>query len=610
MKTDIPSTNIANLLARLWRHISQRRQRQFMLLLGLMFMSVFAEMISLGAVLPFLAVLIAPDRLFSQPFVADLAHAWGITSADQLVLPLTILLVVAALVAGGVRLLLLWVSTRLAFATGVDLSLEVFRRTLYQPYRAHVTLNSSEVISGVNKASVVTFGLLLPGLLMISSFVLMVGIILTLFAIDGKVLIVAIVSFGTSYGIVTWLSYRQVQREGQHVATEQIRALKALQEGLGGIRDILLDGTQMFFSEIYRKSEHVLKVAQGNIIFIGGSPRFAMEAIGLALIAAFAYYLSRQSDGVVASLPVLGVFTLGAQRLLPLLQQSYASWVSIVGVHASLVDLLEFLDQPLPPHIHQPEPAPLLFHDAIRFDNVRFRYNSDGPWVLDGINFSIPKGARVGFVGRTGSGKSTVLDLLMGLLEPSEGQILVDGQPISGNRLRAWQRSIAHVPQSIYLSDTTLAENIAFGVPPDTIDLDRVQQVARQAHISDFIESSPEGYQAYVGERGIRLSGGQRQRIGIARALYKKASVLVFDEATSALDSATEQSVMEAIEGLSSDLTILLIAHRLTTVRRCDTIVELKDGRVVQDTYEQLIERSPQHVGVGKTKTPADKNPR
>jgi ATP-binding cassette subfamily B protein len=370
--------------------------------------------------------------------------------------------------------------------------------------------------------------------------------------------------------------------------------VKALQEGLGGIRDILLDGTQMFFSEIYRKADHALKRAQGNNIFIGGSPRFAMEAIGLALIATFAYVLSRQSEGVVAGLPVLGVFVLGAQRLLPVLQQIYASWVSIVGAQASLVDLLEFLDQPLRTEAHQPEPAPLLFHDAIRFDNVRFRYSSDGPWVLDDINFSIPKGARVGFVGHTGSGKSTVLDLLMGLLEANEGQILVDGQPISGNRLRAWQRSIAHVPQSIYLADTTLAENIAFGVPPDTIDLDRVQQAARQAQIADFIESSPEGYQAYVGERGIRLSGGQRQRIGIARALYKQASVLVFDEATSALDNATEQSVMDAIEGLSSDLTILLIAHRLTTVRRCDTIVELEHGHVVaQGTYEELLERSP-----------------
>ena len=594
MKTDIHPTNITNLLARLfWHHISQRRRRQFMLLLVLMFLSVFAELISLGAVLPFLGVLIAPDRLFSQPFVADLAHTWGITSADQLVLPLTVVLVVAALAAGAVRLLMLWVSTRLAFATGIDLSLEVFRRTLYQPYRVHVTLHSSEVISGVNKASAMMFGVLLPGLMMISSLILMVGIILTLLSIDAMVAIVAAVSFGGSYGIITLLCHLQLQRDSQRVATEQTRVVKALQEGLGGIRDILLDGKQMFFSEIYRKSDHILKRAQGNIIFIGGSPRAAMEAIGVALIGVFAYILSRQSEGFVTALPILGVFALGAQRLLPNLQQIYASWVSIAASQASLVDLLEFLDQPLPTNTHQPEPAPLLLHDGIRFDNVRFRYSSDGPWVLDGINLSITKGARVGFVGRTGSGKSTLLDLLMGLLEPSEGQILVDGQPISGNRPRAWQRSIAHVPQSIYLADTTLAENIAFGVPPDTIDLDRVQQAARQAQIADFIESSPEGYQAYVGERGIRLSGGQRQRIGIARALYKQASVLVFDEATSALDNATELSVMTAIEGLSSDLTILIIAHRLTTVQRCDTIVELEYGRVLaQDTYEQLIERS------------------
>jgi len=241
----------------------------------------------------------------------------------------------------------------------------------------------------------------------------------------------------------------------------------------------------------------------------------------------------------------------------------------------------------------QPASEPLLFHNSIHFDSVRFRYSCDGPWVLDGLNLTIPKGARVGFVGSTGSGKSTTLDLLMGLLMPTEGQLMVDGQSISGNRHRAWQRNIAHVPQSIYLADTTLAENIAFGVPPYSIDLDRVQLAARQAQIAEFIESNSEGYQARVGERGIRLSGGQRQRIGIARALYKQASVLVFDEATSALDNATEQSVMDAIEGLSSNLTILLIAHRLTTVKRCDTIVELEHGRVVaQGTYEQLLDCS------------------
>jgi ABC-type multidrug transport system fused ATPase/permease subunit len=336
-----------------------------------------------------------------------------------------------------------------------------------------------------------------------------------------------------------------------------------------------------------------LRRAQGSNVFIGTSPKAAMEAMGMVLIAALAYALSLQG-GIATALPVLGALALGAQRLLPALQNIYGAWAAIIGNYAALAATIELLDLPLSEDLLQTKPAPLLFQSAIHFDAVRFRYTSESPWVLDGFNLNIPKGAKVGFIGSTGSGKSTTLDILMGLLMPTEGEFLVDGQSIGIKHLRAWQRNIAHVPQSIYLADATLAENIAFGVPLDTIDLDRVQQAARQAQIADFIESSPEEYQTSVGEYGVRLSGGQRQRIGIARALYKQASVLVFDEATSALDNTTEQSVMDAIEGLDSDITILLIAHRLTTVRRCDTIIEMEHGRVVaQGTYEQLLELSP-----------------
>jgi ATP-binding cassette subfamily B protein len=318
-----------------------------------------------------------------------------------------------------------------------------------------------------------------------------------------------------------------------------------------------------------------------------------MEAVGMVVIAALAYGLSRQPGGVVSALPVLATLALGAQRLLPTLQQGYAAVTLIAGGRASLAKTIELLDQPIPPEAMAPAPPPLRFQDGVCFRGVKFRYSDDSAWVLDGLDLLIRKGARVGFVGSTGSGKSTTLDLLMGLLLPTSGELLVDGLPIAGNRVRAWQRAIAHVPQSIYLADTSLTGNIALGVPQDAIDFDRVRRAARQAQIADFIESRPEGYDALVGERGVRLSGGQRQRIGIARALYKRASVLVFDEATSALDNATEQSVMDAIDGLDRDLTIVLIAHRLTTVQRCDTIVELEGGRVVaQGTYEQLLASS------------------
>ena len=593
---------LPDLLLRLWRHLSRRRQRQLGLLLILMLVSAFAEVVSLGAVLPFIGILTAPDVVFNYPHVADVVRSWGVTSSDQLVLPFTVVFAAIALMGGAIRLLQLWVSNRLAFASGADFSIEVYRRTLYQPYHVHVARNSSEVINGItNKVTAVVFGVLLPMLTLISSVVLFGVITVALIAVSPLVALTTIGCLGVSYGLIAWVSRGRLRRNSQRIAYEQTQVIKALQEGLGGIRDVLLDGTQPVYCDVYRRADRPLRRAEGNNLFMAQSPRYVIEALGMAVIAFLTFGFSRQAGGLATALPVLGALALGAQRLLPALQQSYSAWAGIVGSRASLEDTIELLDQPLSVEALQPAPAPLLFQDNIRFTAVRFRYSGNSPWVLDGLNLTISKGDRIGFVGGTGSGKSTTLDLLMGLLVPTEGELLVDGQPIAGNRLRAWQQTIAHVPQSIFLADTTLAENIAFGVPRAAIDLQRVQQAARQAQIADFIESRAEGYNALVGERGIRLSGGQRQRIGIARALYRQASVLVFDEATSALDNVTEQSVMEAIEGLNRSLTILLIAHRLTTVRRCDTIVELACGQVVaQGTYEQLLACSPSFRNVAR----------
>ena len=584
---------VPDLMRRLWHHLSRRRQRQFVLLLGLMLISAVADVVSLGAVVPFLVILTTPDRIFNLAIVGDLARAAGINSPEQLVLPLTAGFAAVALTAGTVRMLLLWSSNRFAYATGSDLSIDVYRRTLYQPYRVHVARNSSEVISGISIKVAGTVGVLTSLLTVLSSVPVLVAILLALFAIDPVVASEATVGFGGSYALITWVNRRRLRRNSQRIADEQTQVVKALQEGLGGIRDVLLDGTQPVYCDVYRQADHRLRRAQANNAFISANPRYIMEALGMVLIAALAYALSREAGGVARALPVLGVLALGAQRLLPALQQGYSAWASIAGSQASLAETIELLDQPLPTELLQPAPTALHFQKDIRFRAVRFRYSSDAPWVLDGLDLTIPKGGRVGFVGSTGSGKSTMMDLLMGLLMPTEGELLVDGRPIGGNEIRAWQRTIAHVPQSIFLADITLAENIAFGVSREAINMDQVRQVARRAQIADFIEGRPGSYDAVVGERGVRLSGGQRQRIGIARALYKRSSVLVFDEATSALDNATEQSVMDAIENLDCDLTILLVAHRLTTVRRCDTIVELEHGRVVaQGTYEYLLECS------------------
>ena len=592
-------------LKRLWFKLSSRRRKQFALLSLLMLAGGMAEVVSLGAVIPFLAALAAPEKVLSHPVVdsllsalCHLSSAFGLQSPpitnhqslvptphpqsmSSLFGPATLLPVLAsafalaALSAGGIRLLLLWASTRLANAAGADLSLEVYRRTLYQPYSVHVSRNSSAIISNItSKVGLVILTLSSCLTIGTSSFII-ISIVAALFAINSAIALMAALGLGLSYVMITKISRKKMLYNSAQMAKEQTQVVKALQEGLGGIRDVLLDGTQPAYCHIYQRADEPLRRAQASITFISQSPRFVMESIGMVLFAALALGMAYGSQGMMTALPVLGALALGAQRLLPALQQGYAAWSSIIGYQSSTQEVLELLDQHLPPEASQPLPAPLPFKKSIQFDSVKFRYTSETPWVLDNLSFNITKGTRVGFVGKTGSGKSTCLDLLMGLLKPSSGRITLDGTVLDERNLRSWQRNIAHVPQAIYLADTTLAENIAFGVPPQNINLKKVKEAARQAHIADFIESSPQGYQALVGERGIRLSGGQRQRIGIARALYKQATVLVFDEATSALDNETEQAVMEAIEDLSTDLTILIIAHRHATLKTCTQIIEL-----------------------------------
>jgi ATP-binding cassette subfamily B protein len=583
--------SLSSLVRRLWSHITQRRKYQFGLLSGLMLISAFMEVISLGAVLPFIGVLVAPERVFEYPAVQDVAYLLGINSPEQLVLPLTVAFASAALAAGIMRTILLWASTRLSYANGSDLSIEVYRRSLYQPYEVHVARNSSEVISAMtDKANSVVGSVLLQFITLISSTVMLTAITFGLFVVNPLVALISIIGFGVSYGLITWLSRKRLQDNGQRISEEQTQVIKVIQEGLGGIRDVLLDGTQQVYCNIYRKADQALRRAQGNTVFVSGSPRYAMEALGMILITILAYSLSKKAGGVATALPILGVLALAAQRLLPALQSIFTAWASIIASKSALADIVDLLDQPIAKELIGLPTAPLKFHNLISFNNIRFHYSGDSSWVLDGINLAIPMGSRYGFIGRTGSGKSTLLDLLMGLLKPTEGELLIDGQLISGSLLRAWQRRIAHVPQNIYLTDTTLAENIAFGVSPENIDLKRVHKAAKKAQISEYIEGNPKGYDALIGEQGVRLSGGQRQRIGIARALYKQADILIFDEATSALDSATEQSVMDAIEGLDHNLTIIMIAHRLTTLQKCDIIVKLENGRVsAQGTYEQMI---------------------
>jgi ATP-binding cassette, subfamily B, bacterial PglK len=584
--------SILQLVRRLWGHISPRRRGQFGLLLILMLLASFAEILSIGAVLPFLGVLTAPERVFEHSASQSVIQAMGIVSPMQLILPITTAFAVAVVIAGSMRLLLLWASTRLSYATGADLSISIYRRTLYQPYAVHCSRNSSEIINGIsNKTNSVIFVISMLATLL-SSAAMLITILLAMLMVDPLIALVAFGGFGFMYGIIVRLTRKRLSVNSERAAHESTQVIKSLQEGLGGIRDVLIDGSQNIYCEIYRSADLPLRRAQGGTSFISASPRYVMEALGMLLIAMLAYFLVLQPNGVATAIPVLGALALGAQRFLPVLQQAFAAWSGVSGALASLEDALELLDQPLPDYAVNPVAKPLPFNRDISLKHVGFRYGPQTPHVLSDASLTINKGSRVGFIGITGSGKSTLLDLVMGLLQPTEGEMKIDGTPVTLANNRAWQAHIAHVPQNIFLTDSTIEENIAFGVPNDQIDRNRVIQAAQQAQIAGSIENWPRQYQTQVGERGIRLSGGQRQRIGIARALYKNVDVIIFDEATSALDNETEQAVMQSIEGLSTDLTLLIIAHRITTLKNCTQIVELKDGELHQlGSYQDIVGR-------------------
>lgn len=577
------------LLYRVWGHLSMRRRWQFCILLILMLLSSFAEVLSIGAVFPFLGAIIAPEKIFIHPAATWVVRKLALDNPGEVLLPMTILFCIAALMAAAIRLILVWASSRFSYASGADLSFNIYRRTLYQPYVSHCARNSSEVIDGIMSKSSNAIGIVSCCATIIGASIMALSIVFALLSINPLVALVAFGGFGAMYLIIISLTRKSLLADSSTIASQSVQVLKSLQEGLGGVRDVLINGNQEAYCYNYKASDFQLRRAQARIAFISTSPRYVMEALGMLLIAVLAYALTNQAEGIMNAIPVLGSLALGAQRLLPAMQQAYGSWSSIQGGRIALQDTLALLDQPLPCFANKPLTQPMLFEHCIVLKSVVFSYGPQTPDVLNQVNLTITKGARVGFVGATGSGKSTLLDVIAALLQPTQGALEIDGLSVFPSNQRAWQAHIAHVPQTIFLADSSIEENIAFGIPVDQIDRCRVRQAAEKAKISASIEKWPLKYATTVGERGVRLSGGQRQRIGIARALYRQANVIIFDEATSALDSETEIEVMQTIESLGKEITVLIIAHRVSTLKCCTQIVEIGEGAVKwMGSYKEL----------------------
>ena len=580
-----------SILLRFCRLLPGNRKRQLTFVLILMALGALAEVMTIGAVIPFLTVMVGSGNTTEFAFLEPMFRAIGWEHSDDKLLPLTLLFAAAALFSGIVRVALTWMSNVFVYGLGNDLATQVYKTILYQPYVYHLNHNSSEIVGSINKIQLVINNVIFHAMRSVVSLFIAACILITLLVVEPVIAFSSMVGIGSIFLAVRLVTSKYLKRNSHVISEMQSKRIQVVQEGAGGIREVMIERAEPVFVDKFRKFDGALQRANLVNFSIARIPRYVVESLGMIIIAVMALILVRQSGGTAAALPILGVLALGAQRMLPLLQDTYQAWAHINGNRQVLVDVIELLEMPVAKE--RIKPANLngaKYKKAIKLNDVSFSYDQDQNPVLNKIDLSIKKGSVVGIMGKTGGGKSTLIDLIMGLLEPTAGKIKIDGKTLGRSSIGAWQNQIAHVPQAIFLQDASIAQNIAFGADPESIDMKRVREAAKLAQISQFIESQPGGYEASVGERGVRMSGGQRQRIGIARALYKQANVLVLDEATSALDNETEASVMDAVKRLPGNITIILIAHRLSTLKICDHVVEMDRGRIVaQGTYADVV---------------------
>ena len=559
-----------------WTCLSTKRRRQLWLLMAFaVFTSIF-ESLSFSTVIPFLAALSDPN------FIQEFLQKYQITllldlSNEVLVLLFSAVFIVFTSISAFVRVTNLKLNASLSASIGTDLSYLAYERVISQPYSYFQRVNSADLIDKIINQVDLTIVAIYSLLQIISSGAVLFGLFLSFFIINPKITSICILLFLVFYVSIASSTKSLMRSNGIKYVDSSSRQIRLLQEGFGSIRDVILDGNQAIFVNIFSRTNYSKRKSQAENQFLSSFPKPTFEAFGMIIISLLGLYfaLSNQNSFV---LPTLGAMALGAQRLLPASQQIYAGWTLINSNIKPMENIIELLNLESP-EFSAPYPS-LRFRDSIELKSLSYKHSDKSNYLLNSINLKINKGEKIGLVGPTGCGKSTLVDIIMGLLVPSSGHILIDNNDLymdnGKNQLSSWRSNISHVPQSIFLSDDSILHNIAFGVNDAEIDLDRVKTSAKLACISEYIESLPDSYLTIVGENGLRLSGGQRQRIGIARALYKSSELLVLDEATSALDASTEQQVMSSIYTYNPSITIIIIAHRLSTLNLCDKIYKIE----------------------------------
>ena len=573
--------------------LDRRERRQVYWLAVLVTVMAVIDLVGVAAVLPFLAVAAEPEVARTSPFLAGLYQASGVTSDRGFLLLLGGLVLTFILLGTAVKLFGQYRIIRFTHTRTHSFSRQRLARYLAKPYAWHLNQNSASLRSAIlAECDRVTAHALLPALRILAHVVSLTFLIGLLIAISPGVAISAALGIGGTYTLTFLLVRARLTRYGQRQTEANAGRFRVTQEVFGGIKVVKLLGIESQYVSRYDVPAAALAEAQAMNQVTGELPRFLLEAIAFGgLVLIILGLLVVQEARLTDILPTLGVFGFAVLKIFPAIQQIYQS-LTQMRFSAPVLDKMhaEFVDA-APPAIAPPPPAPLALNRALTLEDVHYSYPAAERTALEGLSLSIAANTTVGIVGGTGAGKTTAVDIILGLLAPDAGHIRVDDTVLESDTLRAWQNAIGYVPQHIFLADDSVAANIAFGIAPEDRDMAAIEQAARLAELHDFVmRDLPRGYETEVGERGVRLSGGQRQRIGIARALYHDPAVLILDEATSALDNLTERAVMDAVTNLAHAKTIIMIAHRLTTVRACDTIFLMERGQLIaQGTFDELV---------------------
>jgi ATP-binding cassette, subfamily B, bacterial PglK len=592
-------------LRKIWILLSSRERLHAVLLLLQMIASAFINVFGIALIFPFMTLILEPKSIFSNHKFFLLYQLFNFSSAHKFLIAFGIFLFFTVILSDILSALTAWFSNRFSYMRLYTFGSRLLKYYFSRPYVFYLSRNTASLTQNVAVEVRVVITNILLGFISLATQLINIGMIVALlFYVNSMVALFALGAVGGIYSLIYVIAKNKLMR----ISRENVQARKTIlgttNEGFNGIKDIKILGIELPFIQRYQRAVKALSSNMASYTIIGVIPKYVLEAVAFGSIILFLIILLVRGNNPEHIIPLLSLYVFAGYRLMPAMQMAFTYIAQIKATSHSLKVIYDDLSN-MEKSINVGETARqcMSLNKEIKLDKISFTYPNCQTAIIKNLSLSIPVNSVVGFVGSTGAGKTTIIDITLGLLRAQSGKILIDGAQINGENLRTWQNNLGYVPQHIYLCDDTIARNIAFGIDDEKIDLEMVKKAAEMAALSNFVETElPKQYNTFIGDRGIRISGGQRQRLGIARALYHDPDVLVFDEATSSLDGVTEQVIMDAIHSLGHKKTIIIVAHRLTTVRECDKIFLLGKGKLIdQGSYNELMERSEIFQRMAKT---------